>query len=211
MHIETRPTYLFPLWNYDNEGRNVGGPVCPLGFITNQNRMALPTWSYAMEMYPPARIVEIGAYNGGFTCALAIHAHNINAQVYSFDRQEIPGDKYRAIGAYLGICWYVMDCFSPEAVQIIKGLIQMPGVTYLLCDGGNKAEEMKTFGPMLKPGDVIGGHDYFIEPRHDWWGFSELRKEMVSGLVDECSLEPFMQEYFDVAAWLVYRRAKPKP
>ena len=69
MVISTKPTNLFPLWNYGPDGRCAGKPVQVMGFITNQNRMALPTWSYAMELHKPDRIIEIGAYNGGFTSA----------------------------------------------------------------------------------------------------------------------------------------------
>lgn len=204
--IVSQPTTLFPLWNYDNDGRDVGKCALSLGFVTNQNRMAIPTWSFAMEKYPPFRIVEIGAYNGGFTCALGVHAYNIGAKIYSFDRQQIPGDKYRAFADFLGISWFQMDCFSAEAIELIKKLVQSPGITYLLCDGGNKAREINTFAPFLKPGDVVGGHDYFLEGRHDLWGWTELTKEQVTPTLKEHDFEPFMQEFFDVAAWLVFRK-----
>lgn len=203
--FDIKPTVLFPLWNYDKNGRSVSEPVSPLGFITNQNRMAVPTWSYAMEKYPPARIVEIGAYNGGFTCALAVHAYNIGALVHSFDRQVIPNAKYEALGNFLSIRWYIMDCFSEEGIVMISELCRRPGVTYLLCDGGDKAKEMNLFAPFLKPGDVIGGHDYYVE-RQDWWGWEELRKPQVEEVLARHRFEPFLQEYFDVCAWLVYRR-----
>lgn len=200
-----QPTTLFPLWNYKPNGNDTGEPVCPLGFVTNQNRMAVPTWSYAMEKYPPARIVEIGAYNGGFTCALGVHAWNIGAHVYSFDRSEIPNTKYRPLADLLGIKWFIMDCFCAEAFGTIQSLISAPGICYLLCDGGNKVREFETFAPFLKPGDVIGAHDYFVE-REDWWGRGEITQKQVSSVVLENNLELFMQDYFDVAAWLVYRR-----
>ncbi len=207
MSVATQPTFLFPLWNHDPIGRGgASGPVCPLGFVTNQNRMAVPTWSYAFEKYPPKRIIEIGAYNGGFTCALAVHAYNIGARVYSFDRQQIPNAKYLELGQFLGIQWYVMDCFSEQAIATIKSLVTCSGVTYLMCDGGDKAKEINTFAPLLKPGDVIGGHDYFIEPRHDWWGWTELTKEKIPLVSESGDFEPFYQEYFDFAAWLVYRK-----
>ena len=205
MIIETKPTLLFPLWNYDETGHDTGIPVSPLGFITNQNRMAIPTWSYAMETYRPARIVEIGAYNGGFTCALAIHAYNIGARVYSFDRSEIPNAKYKALGDFLGIHWFVMDCFSEQGISTIMDLVKLPGVTYLLCDGGNKVLEITTFAPFLKPGDVIAGHDYYVA-RPDYWPRTELPIEQVEAALSSNSFVPFMQEYFDAAAWLVFRK-----
>lgn len=205
MQIDSKPTTLFPLWNYDDEGRDTGIAVASLGFITNQNRMAVPTWSYAMEKWRPSRIVEIGAYNGGFTCALGVHAWNIGAQVYSFDKSEIPNTKYQRLAEFLGIHWFVMDCFSEIGVSTIIQLIQQPGITFLLCDGGNKVREMNTFAPFLKPGDVIGGHDYYAE-RPDYWPRSELPREAVADVLEGNSFTPFLQEHFDAAAWLVYRR-----
>ena len=205
MEFAIQPTFLFPLWNYDRNGKGIDPAVQPLGFITNQNRMALPTWGYAMEQYRPARIVEIGAYNGGFTCALAVHAYNIGAKVFSFDISEIPDPKYRPLSEFLGVEFFQMDCFSEAGITKIIQLIQQPGVTYLLCDGGNKALEVNTFAPHLKSGDIIGAHDYFVE-RHDWWGWQEIRKEQVEETLTRHNFTPFFQEYFDFAAWLVYKK-----
>jgi hypothetical protein len=49
---------MIPLFNLD------GNSTRPLGMAMCQNRLAVPTWSYAMEIHPPARVLEIGSYNG---------------------------------------------------------------------------------------------------------------------------------------------------
>ena len=38
-----------------------------------------------------------------------------------------------------------------------------PGLASLLCDGGNKAKEWKLLNISLKPGDMIGAHDWCDE------------------------------------------------
>ncbi len=50
---------------------NAVGPNSFLGLPMCQNRFAVPTWSYAMEILPPAQIIELGTYGGGFTVAIA--------------------------------------------------------------------------------------------------------------------------------------------
>lgn len=200
------PTMLFPLWNHDAGGTDTGKSITPLGFVMNQNRMSVPVWSYAMEHYPPARIIEIGSYNGGLLCALGVHAYNIKAKCYGFDVTPVPGDDYKALAGFLGIQFYTMDCFSTEAMAFIKQLISEPGVTYLLCDGGNKMKELSTFAPYLKSGDVIAGHDYHCN-RDDWWPFGETHPARLKDLIERENLTPFYQQYFDTAGWLALKKS----
>lgn len=91
------PIKLFPLFNTD------GSSTCPLGMPMNQNRLAIPVWSYAMEVLPPARIVELGSYNGGMTIALGLHAYHIGARVVSYERSKAPDQRYVKLAAFLGI------------------------------------------------------------------------------------------------------------
>src|SRR5438094_88562 len=104
----------------------------------NQNRLAVPTWSYAMEEYPPARIVELGTYGGGFTTALGIHAWRIGAQVVSFDQMVAPDERFKTLAEFLGIDFRRADVFAPDTLATIAELVGRPRVTYLLCDNGDK-------------------------------------------------------------------------
>lgn len=181
-----------------------GEPSRVLGFPMNQNRAAVPTWSYAMEVLPPKRIVELGAYNGGFTTAIGVHAYRIGCEVHSFDLAKCPNEEWQALSDFLGIKFYTADMFEPETVAQIIGLIQSPGITYLLCDGGNKAKEVNFFAPYLKPGDIIGAHDYCSDSRI--WCGGEIIYSQVADTVNFCGLQPFLQADFDLAAWLVFKR-----
>ncbi len=182
-----------------------GSSTAPMGLPMCQNRLAIPTWSYALEIYPPARIIEIGTYAGGFTIALALHARLISARVVTYDRMVAPREDLATLGSFLGVEFRMGDVWAAE--REIAALVASPGVTYVLCDGGDKPRELATFARYLKPGDVIAAHDYHVEgSNNQWWGWGEIRLEDGAGPATAHDLEPFLQEHFDTAAWLAYRK-----
>lgn len=184
-----------------------GAPACPLGLPMCQNRMAVPTWSYAMEVHPPARIIELGTYSGGFTVAIGVHAHQIGARVVTFDRAR-PDERLAEIARFLGIEFRTGDLWAVQ--RDIAQLIEEPGTSYVLCDGGDKRRELATFACHLKPGDVIAAHDYAVDDgtgyQNAWWGWGEIDLEDGRAAALACDLEPWMQDHFDTAAWLAYRK-----
>ena len=48
---------------------------------------------------------------------------------------------------------------------------QLKGKTIVLCDGGDKPREFKTFSKYLKKGDLILGHDF--SRNKDKWPYSD--------------------------------------
>jgi hypothetical protein len=196
-----------PYYNID------GTSTCPLGFPMSQNRMAVPTWSHAFEIYPPARVLELGTAGGGFITALAVHAWNLEprAAVHTWDLSQ-PNEKIAPLAAFLGVQFHVADIWESEAE--IRQLIASPGVTYLLCDGGDKARELATFASSCKPGDVLAAHDY--DAVHDRdpsvplserpWQWSEIRMAHGDTVATANDLEPWRQDAFDAAGWLVFKR-----
>jgi len=182
----------------------------PFGMYAAQNRLAIPTWSYAMEMHPPARLIELGTYSGGFITALALHARFIGAKVVTYDRS--PADvQIVPIGRDLGVDFRVADIWQSE--EEIAQLITGPGVSYVLCDGGDKPRELATFARYLKPGDVIASHDYnslegtsmpIQEGFLPYWPWVEIRKAQGEEVAEQNALRPFYQDHFDMAGWLAY-------
>lgn len=186
---------MIPL--YEMEGRSWK----ILGLPMSQNRLAVPTWSYAMEKHPPTTIVEIGTNYGGFTACLGIHAWTIGASIHTFDVCVSPAEAIRPLTNVLPITFYNADCFSPSVVPLIQALIQRPGISYVLCDGGKKEEEFQTFSNYLKSGDVIAAHDHAVK---DYWPWREVFPENLKPAVEKCHLSPFMQEHFDMAGWIAF-------
>lgn len=184
-----------------------------MGMPMSQNRWAVPTWSYAMEIYPPARIIELGTAGGGFITALAVHAYNIGARVVTYDLA-VPDERFTKLGTFLGIEYRTGDMYTQAFIDEIETNIRLPGTTYVLCDGGNKQLELAQFGIFLKPGDVIAAHDYDAKheidpaiPMNDRpWQWSEIRKAYGDETAARLGLIPWMQDVFDDAGWLAYCR-----
>ena len=178
--------------------------MSPLGMAMCQNRLAVPTWSYAMEKVPPKQIVELGSLNGGFTTVMGVHAWRIGCSIFSYDLCVCPNYDWKSLSDFLGIVFIQGDLFS--MVERIKSQIQMPGTTYLWCDNGNKIKEFNLFAPMLKPGDVIAAHDYCCDKEGQWWPWQEIKKSDVENAVISNNLVPFFQDHFDTCGWLAYRK-----
>jgi cephalosporin hydroxylase len=201
-----------PLYNTD------GSSTCPLGLPMIQNRLAVPIWSYAMELYPPTRIIELGTAGGGFTTVIGVHAWRIGCEVVSWSREVAPDERFAPLARFLGIRFIQGDVFHWANVGQIAAEIQRPGVTFLLCDNGDKAREFNLFAPSLKLGDVIAAHDYScagqpmvkISTGEDraWWPWSEITVEKVAETVKAEKLYPFLQSHFDMAGWLAYVKGK---
>lgn len=211
---DTRGGKLFPLWDQGPAGWR------PMGLPMAQNRLAIPTWSYAFERVPPARVIEIGSFTGGFALALAVHLWAIKACSPSWETAPPvvlttydvmhPNDTIAPMARTLGVVFRVADVFEPRITVEIERLIKAPGTTYLLCDGGNKARELDVFAPFLKPGDVIAAHDYSADMMSaiddQAWPWCETQRADGDRAAAACDLAPFMQDHFDLAGWLAYRK-----
>lgn len=196
---------MIPLYNTN------GDSTCPLGLPMCQNRLAVPTWSYAMEIYPPTRIVELGTYGAGFTTAIGVHAYRIGAKIITYDQMIAPDQRFADLAKFLGIV-FRNPCDIWKCEDEIAKLIASPGISYVLCDGGDKPRELALFAPYLKPGDVIAAHDYnhmahFTKDVELMaWPWGEITREQGVEVATANGLEPFLQEHFDFAGWLAFKK-----
>ena len=106
------------------------------------------------------------------------------------------------------------DCFDEKVMEEIKNLINLPGKTLVLCDGGHKESEFRVFSSYLKQGDVIMLHDY----SHDsssytsicneigWKTEAESKHENISECVTENNLVPYMYDDFVKVLWGSYEK-----
>lgn len=186
---------MIPLYNPD-------GPQTVLGLPCAQNVLALPTWEYAFGLHPPKRILEIGSGTGAFTYALKQVA-GPDVGVWSWDVTKAPTQglekRFKEHPFF-----YNEDALGETALALIHTILDQPGTCYVLCDGPNKLKEFQTFAPMLKPGDIIGAHDFMLDEKY--WGWTEIRLHQTEPLAREIGLEIWMLEVFGCAGWLVYKK-----
>lgn len=134
-----------------------------------QSFSALAAFNHVLLNEMPGNIIEIGTASGMFTLFLGIYASGNNAKVFTYDIAN-PSSLFLELSQHLPIKFTKRDVFADESITEISEIIKS-GKILLLCDGGNKPKEFKTFFPMLKKGDLIAVHD---------WG-SEFTKEFMTG------------------------------
>jgi hypothetical protein len=172
-----------------------------MGFDMNQNRLAVPVWSYAFDLAEPQRVIELGSYNGGFTMALAFAGWTEGITLYSWDLMEAPKEEWRDLAKFLGVHFVRGDIWEPGHFNWIAKLIALPGKTFVLCDGGDKTREVKEFSKFLKPGDVIAAHDIMSEY---WLSTVEFFPDKIKE--ELAPLELWLPDLFKIAGWVAYRK-----
>lgn len=175
-----------------------------MGFDMQQNRFAIPCWSYLAEIKPPKRILEIGTYQGGLSVPLAIMARNYQAQFVTFDITQQHKHNNGIWFDLLKMDFRQIDVFSENGKEIVRKLLKQPGRSYVLCDNGNKVDEFNLFSGMIKSGDVIAGHDYYIDNLH--WRASEIHEASIAESVSTHHLQLITNPPFMEAAWLAYEK-----
>lgn len=174
--------------------------------------------------YGPSRIIEIGTFAGGLTLILKdiVDTNNLPTEIYTYDIAEASilknNIQQRQInklavltknlfnGAYT-------DFLNSETKQEIQELIQQPGLTMLLCDGGCKKCEFNLFAPLLKSDDIIMAHDYapntvFFQNHMNKkvWNWHEIQNSDIEITIMQNGLVPLHKEAFLEVAWLCMRK-----
>lgn len=153
-------------------------------------------------------IIEIGSYNGGLSSYI-FDSKKENTLFISYDIAPEINDaaKYRN-----DIDFRIGDCFEEKSMREIIDLINKPGKTLLICDGGNKTKEFNLFSKYLKKDDVIILHDY----KHDddswnkmaeyWqWPYgNETSFDEIKDAIKENNLKEFRNKEFNFMAWGSY-------
>lgn len=180
------------------------------GILTMQNRNIFAAYPALFLKEKFARIIEIGTAFGGFAVwfrkYIGMEMGLFDGPIITYDISNGPAghDEYMvkqfsyagyqstdfSINDYLknlDIDFKIKDCFEKETFKEITDLIQEPGKTLIVCDGGNKAKEVQEFSPYLKKGDIIIGHDYSKtgNPNYYLWWEIELTHDHIASSIKE--------------------------
>jgi len=128
------------------------------------------------------QIIELGTGHGALSIFLAMSGMVRKAEINTFD---IIDPDYIDQFSRFGITYHKIDVLSDTAQEIIRNAISK-GRTFLLCDNGNKKEELLLYYKMLKEGDFLLVHD---------WGYEIKNKDLPKDFYD--IYEPYNQADFD--------------
>lgn len=93
--------------------------------------------------------------------------------------------------------------------QDVIDFIRQPGLTIVLCDGGNKIHEFNLLNNYIKPNDIIMAHDYapsreyFQEHmKNKIWNWHEIQDSHIIESCQKHNLVSYMREEFLNVAWV---------
>ena len=132
------------------------GGVWPMGISTSLTWYDIGAILHVIHAAHIRLVVEIGVEHGGLAALL------------------------RAYGAYTGVVYrgidITLDALHPA--MLLPGIVQrdawaaatidevrqwmadVPGPALIFCDGGDKPRELRLYAPLVRPGDMLMGHDY---------------------------------------------------
>jgi len=153
-------------------------------------------------------IVEIGSYNGG----LSSYIFDSKKENCTFVSYDIAPEINEANKKRNDIDFRIGDCFEEKQFNEIVELIQKPGKTLMICDGGHKTKEFNLFSKYLKIGDVIILHDYKQDDMSwkdmsEYWQWpygNETSFEEIKNAIIENGLDEFRNKEFNFFAWGSY-------
>lgn len=178
-----------------------------LGGGMSQSYTAIYFLEYYIRSHQFTRVFEFGTGKGTLSLYLAtLAAVTDQFEFDTFDHADGPffnrpengvGHWFVQLEKIARVKHHVMDIFTPSNIEMIGTAIKLAPRTLVLCDNGNKAEEVRIFKEFLKPGDRIMAHDWeteikehqidfkvlaFDEPYHNYsmtlkthWGVMKLK------------------------------------
>ena len=238
-------TLLPPLANA--EANAIANQHVPFfGCFAQQHPATFQSLNRLLLAHDFTNIVEFGTHDGGLSTLLALYClgsrqparaghdnepslyknqthHKSPKQFYSFDNvlRDIP--RIELLVA-MGAKFAQVDLLNDAKVTAAIGeIIAQPGTTLVLCDGGNKVQEVALYAPFLKKGDFIMAHDWARDRAHhkqlkesgtwcsweSWWDEAPIDAGDRQGLKRPCEMNGVVQVYsdeFDGVAWFCGRK-----
>lgn len=170
----------------------------------SQNLIAPAAWALAVMLHKPKMVIEIGTSKGGMSALLADCVAHVGGEFHTFD---VHGDgDYNQYPLKGNATFHCGDCFDWPMFNLICEKTEQPGLCFVLCDGGNKPKEWNAFRQFLKPGDIIGAHDWCDEtmPKYspDFW----IMLETPTAKLNLEGMELWMDSWFHYSAWCVRQK-----
>ncbi len=154
-------------WSMPNLWRQTAA-IWPVAVPTSLTWHDIGALLHIIQAAGISMVVEIGVDQGGLSALLLAYAGYSAAQV------GYPALSYLGIDINLDtVCQTVRernprsfieaDAFAPEIIRSIQMAIAPEARALIFCDGGDKPREIRTYGPILRSGDLILAHDYHNE------------------------------------------------
>lgn len=138
------------------------GAVWPAGVPTSLTWYDIGALLHVLNFNPTRLFVEIGVEHGGLGALIASYGRYTGMIYRGIDiTTEYLHPRVRD---YEGHIIFQRDAWESATVDEVRGwMTAIDGPALLFCDGGNKPRELKLYAPLIRPGDILMGHDYHNE------------------------------------------------
>lgn len=139
--------------------RHTGG-VWPIGVSCSLTWLDLGAIAHILQIAQIRLVVEIGVEHGGLAAYLEAYGYFTGCAYKGIDiTLNALHTKVREDMAERQIEQH--DAWSAATVDRVGAWVAASaGPALLICDGGDKPKELHLYAPLLRPGDVLIGHDY---------------------------------------------------
>ncbi len=141
-------------------------PTYPCGIKAAQNWEQIIAYIELIEQYDITLFIEIGIHLGGLAALMIARTRHISNFIYlglEIDLGKIQPSVLEQAEASPRAKIVQCDALSQWARDMVGDAIKNTHRALVLCDGGDKPAEIKTYAPLLKANDLITAHDYGIE------------------------------------------------
>jgi cephalosporin hydroxylase len=203
--------------NEDLKKESIERGCCSLDETGNvfamQNPNALQALYDLLSLINIELIIEIGTHSGGFTSMLYTARDKVkkDIKIYSFDPYNKAAEQLAVEHNFI---FMNQDLMSDNV--LVNQIFNEEGKDKriaVFCDGGNKSYEFNYFSKIIKPGDILGAHDYakdeatFNEKiKGKVWNWMEIKYSDVESSINEYGLVDLphsLTEKFENVAWLL--------
>lgn len=175
------------------------GAIWPMSIPTSMTWLDIGALLNLIHIHQVRTVVEIGTHRGGFAAVLTgrtLFDPGFHLFTVELDPSIVHPDFRGAAESFdlTNVQLWIGDAFAHETRQrVIEELARHDQRALLFCDGGDKPREMREFHALLRPGDLMVGHDYHNEYNDE-------------GLPDIPYLERLAYDWLDETLLVAYRR-----
>ena len=167
----------------------------------------------------PKRIIEVGTTDGGVVAAVQdiMKTFTNDFVIRTYD---IVPSRFAKNLKDRGIDSRVENLFTPdyknwnpEKIDELREFVNQEGTTLVLCDGGDKVNEVRLFSDIIKKNDFIMCHDYAesvqyfdTHLRDKIWNWMNINGSEIQESIEKHKLVPYMKDEFQAVVWGCFQK-----
>lgn len=143
--------------------RQTGG-IWPLGVSCSLTWYDVGAIAHILQAARIGAVLEVGVEHGGLSAFFLAYAASADREIAYRGIDISLGALSPVVRQHAGARFIETDAWDARTIADAGAWLHRHDAPALIfCDGGDKPKELKLYAPLLRPGDVLLGHDYHNE------------------------------------------------